>query len=121
MLPAQSFSISQNLIEPLGDDLSAVLLTFLDQIFELFDLGLELGDLFTMPFLAKIELLFEILGQLGLDLGSFRVRLHPAKFSRQLLSPAGQQFVGILCYRIREYLTVIGLKSRAIWGWEVIR
>ncbi len=32
---------------------------FVDQVLELLDLGLELGDLVVMAFLAEIELLFE--------------------------------------------------------------
>ena len=57
-LPAQPLGVAQDLVEPLGDDLPAILLPLVDQVLELLDLGLELLDLVQMAFLAQVELCF---------------------------------------------------------------
>ena len=97
-LPAQSLGIAQDLIEPLGDDLPAVLLPLVDQVLELLDLVLEPLDLVLMAFLPEVELLFQDLAQLGLDLGpvlaSLRLAQLPASSSASSRRFASSAFIG---------------------------
>src|SRR5262245_48458170 len=73
-LPAQSLGFPEDLVEPPGDDLPAVLLPLLHQVLQFLDLGLERLDLGVVAPLALVELLSQGLAQLLLDLVPLGVR-----------------------------------------------
>src|SRR5262249_53475710 len=84
-LPPQTLRFLEDLIQPPGDDLAAVLLPLLDQVLELLDLGLEALDLLLVPLLALVGLLLEDFAQLGPDLVSVAAGLRLAELLDQLV------------------------------------